>query len=58
MDLGSKGCPIVSECRNVAQGIAQGDYKNAALNGGLLSLYAVAGGVQTGGNAKISMGSA
>ena len=55
IDAGSKTCPLVSECRNVAQGISQGDLKNVAVNGGLLSLYAVSGAAHTL-DAKVNMG--
>lgn len=40
MNFASKACPIVSECRDVSQGIAKGDFVNAGANAGLLGLYA------------------
>ena len=36
---GSKACPIVSECRDAGEGVAQGDLKSAAANAALLAFY-------------------
>lgn len=44
LNLGSKTCAIISECRDVSQGIAQGDFVNAGVNAGLLGLYATPAG--------------
>jgi len=41
---GAKAMPVVSECRNVAEGISTGDFKKAAMNGGILSFYATSAG--------------
>ena len=30
IDLGSKTCPLVSECRDVGEGVVQGDFKKVA----------------------------
>ena len=38
--VGSKTCPIVSECGAMALGMAKGDMKNVAINGGILALSA------------------
>ena len=38
LNAGSKACPIVSECRDIAQGIAQGDLNKASYNAGVLAL--------------------
>ena len=38
---GSKGCPILSECRDVGEGIFTGDIKRAAINSGFLVLYII-----------------
>lgn len=37
---GSKVCPILSECRDLGKGIAHGDFGKAALNAGILGVYA------------------
>jgi len=47
LGLGSKACPIVRECRDVAEGICQGDFAKVALNAGVLALGAVPGGGST-----------
>ena len=39
INLASKACPVVAECRDVSQGIANGDFINAGVNAGLLGLY-------------------
>ena len=44
MAKGLDTMPVVAECRNVVEGISNGDFKKAAVNGGLLSLYSMAGG--------------
>ena len=43
LDVGSNGCPVVSECRDVASGIGQGDFQKVALNAGFLASYATFG---------------
>jgi len=35
---GSKSFPLISECRDVLEGIAQGDFSKIALNAGILAL--------------------
>lgn len=47
LGTGSRACPIVSECRDVAAGISQGDFTQVALNAGVLALGAVPGGGST-----------
>ena len=42
MDLGSKGCPVLNEGRNLVESIAMGDMLKSASNGGLLAVYAIA----------------
>jgi len=39
INLASRACPIIAECRDVSQGIAKGDFVNAGVNAGLLGLY-------------------
>jgi len=46
---GFRHCPVFCELRNVREGIALGDLKQAALNSGLLALYVVpVGGASNG----------
>ena len=40
-DLGSKLCPIVSECRDFTEGIKFGDHKMAIYSGALIGAYAL-----------------
>ena len=42
LKTGSGACPLVSECKDIAQGIAQENYSKAALNAGLIALSASA----------------
>lgn len=42
LDAGSKATPIAAECRDVAEGIAGGDFKKVAGNAAILGLCAVA----------------
>jgi len=54
---GSRGCPIISECKDVGHGIVQADYKKAALNAGILAMSASPGGSPTKlGSAAASKG--
>ena len=41
LDKGSKTCPIISECRNLGEGVTLGDSNQFALNAGLLAVYAL-----------------
>jgi hypothetical protein len=43
LDAGSKAGPIVGECRDVAEGIASGDFQQVAAGTGLLGLCALGG---------------
>ena len=52
--MSSKTCPIVAECRDVVQGIAQGDFKKVTVNGGILSLYTLSAAAQSS-NLKVTM---
>ena len=57
---GSMSCTIVKECRNIAEGIAQGDFGKVALNTGILSLAALPGSggpTKLSSNAKVSVSS-
>lgn len=56
LDYGSKTCPALSECRDMAAGIASGDLNNSAFNAGLLALYCVAGA--SNGGMKVGINSA
>ena len=47
------GAPVASELRDVAQGIAQGDFKKVGLNATLLGAYACAGASGAGKTAQI-----
>ena len=47
LGLGSKACPIARECRDVIDGISQGDFTKVALNTSVLALGAVPGGGST-----------
>ena len=40
LDEGSKACPVLSECRDLGQGIAERDFRKVVYNGGLLGFYA------------------
>ena len=52
---GLKECPVFREFRDVGEGIALGDFKKVAMNGGLLALYVVpVGGASDGGKALLS----
>ena len=42
--IGSNKCPIVNECKNINQGIAQGDLNKTSFNVGLIGLYALSMG--------------
>ena len=55
LDEGSKLCPVSGECRNVFEGISQGDLKKTMTNGGLLSLYAVPYGGAANADMKMTM---
>jgi len=41
LSAGSKIMPILSECRDIGEGISRGDYKKVALNAGILALTAM-----------------
>jgi len=58
LDMGSKLCPVVSECRDFAEGITFGDQKMACLNGVFLSAYALPIGTVLPTNVKLTMMSA
>ena len=50
LNFASKACPIISECRDMSQGIARGDFAQVGANVGLLGLYAsTCGGGSAGG---------
>ena len=53
---GANSCPIVSETRDLAQGIASGDFKKASLNAGILSAALVSGAGGAGKMAAASNG--
>ena len=38
---GSRVCPLVTEFRDIADGLASGDFRKAAFNTGLVGLYVV-----------------
>jgi len=44
LNIGSKVCPIVSQCRDVAQGLVSGDFNKVALNSSVLALSAISSG--------------
>ena len=52
LNSGSKATPIVRECRNVTEGIEQGDFSKAAVDAGVVGVTAqlagVSGTVKTG----------
>ena len=53
-NLGSK-CAIINECSELGSGSAQGDFKKAALNAGLLGMYSM--GLQGApANSKLKIG--
>ena len=54
MDIGSKACPVVSQCRDVGQGIVQGAFGSSALNAGVLTCGGFACGKGIYGVGKIS----
>ena len=43
LDIGSKATPILSECRDVQAGIANGDFNRVNISAGILGLSALAG---------------
>ena len=55
-NLGSNSCPLVTELKNVNQGIAQGDFTKASLNAGFLAMALVPGAA--GASAKMNTASA
>ena len=50
--MGSKACPVVRECKDVVEGIKQGDFKKVAAIAGVLGVSALAGG---GGSGKVAV---
>jgi len=54
-DMGSKTCPLISECRDFGHGIAQGDLSKTALNAGLLATYVVSLGAGAGNVKTVGM---
>ena len=48
----------MSECRNIAEGMDQGDLSKAALNAGLLALYSLPSGAPANAEVKVGMKSA
>ena len=57
LDYGSNACSGISEFKNATHGIAQGDFKNAAINSGMLGLYATPLGGASGFKTGISTAS-
>ena len=43
LDYGSETAPLVSECKDLAEGITSADFQAAAFNAGLLALYILPG---------------
>ena len=41
LDFASKACPVASECRDFGEGIAQGDFNQAAAGAGMLAMYSL-----------------
>merc|ERR1712228_264045 len=52
LNLGSKATPIVHECRNISEGIVNGDFAKATVNAGTLGMTATIAG--TSGGAKVT----
>jgi len=51
-----KTSPLVSECRDVSEGIAKGDLNKVAINGGVIALTFVSvGGSAANAEVKIGM---
>ena len=48
LDAATNGCPVISEAKNMVEGVAQGDFTKAAKNGGVLGLYSLASGAAGG----------
>ena len=44
LEAGLKACPVVRECRDIQEGMAQGDLQKAAANAGVLALAVVLAG--------------
>ena len=55
ISIGQKTCPIVRECKDIQEGIAQEDLRKATLNSGLLALYVVPIG-SAASNAEVRIG--
>jgi len=51
--LGSKACPVVGECRGVAQGMSQGDFANAGANAAILGTLAMGSTLSRGMTGKV-----
>ena len=56
LDFGSKQCPIISEFRNIAEGIVQGDSKQMITNLALVGAYFIIGGESGNLQGKIKLG--
>ena len=62
LDKGSKACPIISECRNIGEGLISADSKcstrGSAFTTGVLALYIVpVGGAAVNAEVKIGISS-
>ena len=51
---GSKVCPVVSEVRDVVEGITQGDFSKSALATGLLGAFGLGGSTASSGKFGIA----
>ena len=52
IDEGSKACPIIGECRDLIEGVVNGDLKKAAMNAGVLALMGAPVDTRKGGYMK------
>ena len=50
LNYGSETAPLVSECKDLAEGIASADFQAATFNAGLLALYLAPSGAPTAKN--------
>jgi len=53
LDYGSETAPLVSECKDLAEGITSADFQAAAFNAGLLALYIAPVGIPTAKNLSL-----
>ena len=56
MDFGSQQCLVSTECRNIIEGIAQGDFQNIVLNAGVLAFTVSSMGSASSGKAMQTIG--